>query len=288
MKGLLIGIFKLLLIVVGIAAVFIFAFRVHVLLGIGLIILTIAAMVYLTRSNIYALRGSARFAKGEKVEALVWFKKAYHSKPCSEKNQIGYGYLLLRSGDLVVAEQVFNQLLNTTKSRETRLQSHCNLATSLWLQGKKNEAVALLEEVYADYKNSLVYGNLGYFKLLQGEAKESLAFNLEAYEYNSDDITILDNVALNYYLLGQFEQANEMFEKLMRKSPKCAESYYFYGLTLKKLGKSEAAREQMNLALSKELAFVTTLTREQMEWEIQNGEESNVHEENNRLKVEQN
>jgi tetratricopeptide (TPR) repeat protein len=259
---------KPLLVIVGLLIVIIIAFKVHILLGFGLILLLIGGAVYTSRSSLYALRGSRAFANGNTEQALVWYKKAYASKPCPDKHQIGYGYLLMRSGDPLQAEHVFLYLLQTSKSRDTRVQTQCNLATAYWLQGKKDEGLALLEEVFEHYKNTLVYGNLGYFKILHGNfLEDALAFNLEAYSYNADDHTILDNVALNYYLLGQTEQAEEMYRKLMHKSPKFAEPYYYYSLTLKQQGKTEAAIEQINLALEKKLSFVTPLTHDQIEQE---------------------
>jgi Flp pilus assembly protein TadD len=258
---------KPLLIIVGLLIVIIIAFNVHKLLGFAVILLLIGIMLYTSRASLYALRGSRAFAKGELKQALVWYKKAFTSKPCPDKHRVGYGYLLMRSGDLKQAEQVLKQLLQATKTRDTRVQTQCNLATCYWLQGKKSEGLALLEEVFEQYKNTLVYGNLGYFKLLHGDLDEALAFNLEAYSYNADDQTILDNVALNYHLLGQTDQAEEMFQKLMLKSPKYAEPYYYYSQTLQQLGKTELAIEQINLALKKDLSFVTPITREQIEQE---------------------
>jgi tetratricopeptide (TPR) repeat protein len=91
---------------------------------------------------------------------------------------------------------------------------------------------------------------------------------LEAYAYNADDLTILDNVALNYYELGQWTLAEETYQKLMLKSPKFAEPYYYYAQTLKQLGKTGEAIEQINLAATKTLSFVTPLTKEQIEQEV--------------------
>jgi tetratricopeptide (TPR) repeat protein len=259
---------KPLIIMVLIFIVMIFAFKIHVLLGIILILFLVGYILYTSRSNFYAVRGSAYFAKDDLETALVYYKKAYECKSCPEKHQVGYAYLLLRSGDLELAERILQELLKSSNNRENLVQIQCNLATLYWLLGKKEQGLASLEKVFVEYKNTLVYGNLGYFKILNGDLDDALKFNLEAYSYNSDDRTIIDNLALNYYLLGQTDQAEEMFQKLMTKPPKYAEPYYYYALTLKRQGKAEEALEQMKAALMKKLSFISPITYEHIKKEV--------------------
>jgi Flp pilus assembly protein TadD len=178
-------------IIIILVTALIFAFKTHYLLGIDLVLLLLGFALFRARANYYALRGAGLFNKGENEQALVWFKKAYDSKPCPEAHQIGYSYILMRTGNAKQAEPILKQIQHTTKSKDNRIQAQSNLATSYWLQGRKEECLSLLEEVFEEYKNSLVYGNLGYFKLLNGDVEAALAFNLEAYAYNSDDKTYL-------------------------------------------------------------------------------------------------
>jgi Flp pilus assembly protein TadD len=243
----------------------VFAFKTHYLLGIALVLLLIGFSLFRARANYYAIRGTGLFNKGEFEQSLIWFEKAYESKPCPEAHQIGYGYILMRTGNAKQAEQVLKQIQNRTNNKDNRIQAQCNLATSYWLQGKNEECLALLEEVFEQYKNSLVYGNLGYFKLLNGDIEAALTFNLEAYAYNADDKTIHDNLAYNYYLLGQMDQAEELFALLIPKAPKFADPHYFYALTLEKQGKLNTAAEQIQIALNKDIAFITPITRDEIE-----------------------
>jgi Flp pilus assembly protein TadD len=259
------ALFNVLCIVIILVAAIIFAFKTHFLLGIALVLLLLGFAIFRARANYYAFRGTNLFSKGEYEQALVWFKKAYDSKPCPEAHQIGYAYILMRTGNAKQAEQILKQLQQTMNNKDNRIRAQCNLATSYWLQGRKEECLVLLEEVFELYKNSLIYGNLGYFKILNGDVEAALAFNLESYAYNSDDKTIIDNLALNYYLLGQIEQAEEIFAQLMPKSPNFADPHYYYALTLKQQGKTEEAIEQIQVALGKDLAFITPITRDEIE-----------------------
>lgn len=233
---------------------------------VSVVILLLSAYIYyISRAGWFAQRGNTAYAQGRMEQALSFYKKAYYCRNCPQKHQLGYGYLLMRTGNPDQAEEIFQHILQKAKRRDVRQQSQCNLATVYWLQGKKAQAIALLEEVFAQYKNTMVYGNLGYFKILHGDLNDALTFNLEAYAYNSEDKAILDNLALNYYLLGQLEQAEEMFAKLIPKSPSNGEAHYYYALTLRQLGKLQEADNQMALALGKKLSFVTPLTCEEIE-----------------------
>ncbi|TLS51541.1 tetratricopeptide repeat protein [Paenibacillus antri] len=226
------------------------------------IFVLLLAAFYALRPTWYAGRGNAELMKGNAEKALRLFEKSANLPNAKPPQAIGYAYLLMKAGDPVKAERVLEEALPKTKPGIPRMQGQLNLATALWLQGKRDEAVALLEEVHKEYKNTTVYANLGYFKLLRGDLEEALAINREAQEYNDSDVSILDNLAQTYYMLGRYEEAAQWYEKTIEKKPKHAESYYYYALTLQKLGKPEEALEQARAAAGKPLSLVTPCTRE--------------------------
>ena len=204
--------------------------------------------------------------KGDEEKALVMLEKAYQTKGANPQQMIGYAYLLMKTGNLERSEKLLKELLGNPLSDPMRLLANVNLATNYWLQGNQDEGYHVLEELSGEYKNTQLYSNLGYFKILRGDdLEEALAYNQEAYEYNSDDLTILDNLAQNYYFLGRLDEANEIYDKVMDKSPKSADSYYYHALTLKGLGQIKEAREQVELAKDKKLALVTTITKDDIE-----------------------
>ncbi|MGG1516954.1 tetratricopeptide repeat protein [Paenibacillus oryzisoli] len=231
-------------------------------MGVAAIVAILGYFIYANRSGFYAQRGNLAYMKGDREKALIWMEKAYVSKAFLPKHQIGYGYLLMKTGDLSKAEQMFDEVLQSAKTTEIRMQAKLNLATVYWLQGKRDEALQILQEQANEVNNTLVFGNYGYFQILHGDLEAALAYNLEAYSYNDSDLTIMDNLAQNYYMLGRLEEAAEMYAKVVAKTPKHAESYYFYAQTLQKLGRTQEAREQLETAKEKELALVTPLSKE--------------------------
>jgi len=225
----------------------------------------VAWAVYAARPAWYAGRGNAEFSKGNIEGALNLFERAHGLRNAKPPQSIGYAYLLMKAGDPAKAERVLEAAIPKTKPGIVRMQAQLNLATAVWLQGRRDEAVSLLEDVHRDYKNTTVYGNLGYFKLLQGDLEAALAFNREAYEYNADDVTILDNLAQTHYMLGRYDEAAAWYEKTVAKRPKHAETYYYYARTLMMLGKTEEALEQARLAAERPLSLVTPVAREQVD-----------------------
>jgi tetratricopeptide (TPR) repeat protein len=256
---------KSILKIIIVIAIIIAGFRASWMLGVAAIVIILGYFVYVNRSAMYAQRGNIAYMKGNREQALIWMEKAYRSKAMLPKHQIGYGYLLMKTGDLDQAEQMFEEVLRTTKVTDARIQARLNIATVYWLQNKRDESLGILQEIAQEVKNTLVYGNYGYFQILHGDLEAALAYNLEAYDYNDNDLTIMDNLAQNYYLLGRLTEADEIYTKVIAKTPKHAESYYFYAQTLQKLGRTQEAREQIAKALEKELALITPLTKADIE-----------------------
>lgn len=256
---------KALLIIVLIFVVVVLAFQLHWLLGIGVIAGLLGCVIYVNLSVLNAMRANAEYVQGDLNKALAMMEKSYLSKRAKPQHNINYAFLLMKAGKPEKAEQVLQDILLSTNSEDLRMQAKSNLATAYWLLNRQAEAVLLLEEVHRDYKTVTVVGNLGYFKLLSEHPESVLAYNEEAYAYDDNDLTIMDNLAQNYFMLGRMDEAAKMYEKVMDKSPKFAESYYYYARTLDILGRKEEAAEQARLALDKPLALVTSITKDEIE-----------------------
>lgn len=253
-----------LLIFVVIVIVIFIVFKIHWVLGVGVIAGILLYGFYMNRSTVWVLKANAAYGRGELEKALVLHEKAYASKFRKQQHAISYAFMLMKAGKPEAAEQVLQEAIRSVKSEDIKMQAKYNLATAHWLLNKREKALNLLEEVYRDYKTVTVVGNLGYFKLLN-DPESALTFNEEAYEYDDSDLTIVDNLAQNYFLLGRFEEAAKLYDKVMEKNPKHAESYYYYARTLEELGQGEEASAQAILAIERPLAMVTNITKEEME-----------------------
>ncbi|HEX2925526.1 MAG TPA: tetratricopeptide repeat protein [Ruminiclostridium sp.] len=217
-------------------------------------------------SSIYVIKANSAYQKGNTQEALTLLEKAYKTGSAKASIVTTYGYLLLKSGHLDESLKIFEEQLNSSKIADNDLYSlKANYALALWKQGNLDSAISIYEEIFPNFKNTNVYGSLGYLYILKGDLEKALKFNLEAFDYNSTGAVILDNLGQNYFLMGDLEKADEVFKKLMSLNPKFPEAYYDYALVLEKLGQKELCVENLKNALKYKPNYLSGVTVEQIQ-----------------------
>ena len=255
-------------IVLPILLVFIL-FKLDIYLGILAILGCVFYMLFKRRTDIFSMIVKLYYARGQEKKALEWMKKSYNNGNSKTRNIVNYGYLLLRSGNIEDSEKIFNELKKREMSEEDKYIVDSNVALVLWKKGDLETAVKMLSDVFKNYKNTIIYGSLGYLLILKGDLDFALQFNKEAYEYNGENTIILDNLGLTYYLRGEYDKAEEIYEQLMSRSPTFPEAYYNYGLLQIKKGEVEKAVELMKKALEFDFSFLSTVSREEIEQELE-------------------
>ncbi|EPR12562.1 tetratricopeptide repeat protein [Ruminiclostridium papyrosolvens] len=218
------------------------------------------------KSSIYVIKANSAYQKGNTQEAINWLEKAYKTGSAKPGIVITFGYLLLKEGYLDESLKIFKEQINSTsKIKDNDMYSlKSNYALALWKNGELDRAIALYEDIFPNYKNTNVYGSLGYLYILKGNLEKALEFNQEAMEYNNTGGVILDNLGQTYYMMGGYEKADEIFQKLMALSPKFPEAYYDYALVLEKLGDKEHCIENLKNALNYKPNFLSGVTVEQI------------------------
>ncbi len=222
------------------------------------------------KCNYFKFKTNKAYARGNSEETLYWLERVYKTGVAKPNAVTTYGYLLLKDGRLEQAMKIFEEQYNTPNiSNSDYYNIKSNYALCLWKQGKLEEAVTLLEEIIPDYKNTNIYGSLGYLYNLQGDLEKALKFNLEALEYNSTGGVILDNLGQTYYLMGELEKAQDIFEKLLTQKPKFPEAYYDYALVLEKLGDKEKAITMLKDAQQHKINYLSAVTKEHIETKLE-------------------
>lgn len=237
--------------------------------GLAALLLYIAYLAYTGRASVYSYIGSFNYSKGSLDGAIKWFGRSYGTGRAKPATATSYAYLLLKSGDLETSEAVLNAVISRSPGKDSEMFAKSNLALVLWKKGLLDEAIVLLEEVIVNYRNSTVYGSLGYLLILKGDLEKALQFNLEAYEYNDSNTVIMDNLGQVYHLAGQYEKSAEIYEKLMVRNPTFPEAYYDYGLLLLDLGQPAKAAELMKKALNYKLSFLSSIKKEDIEKKLE-------------------
>ncbi len=249
-------------------AIIIVAMMVNKWLGIAALLVYIAVLIYLLRPAIYTFIGTRKYAQGNTEQATHLFGRAYATGRASVRAAVSYAYILLKNEDLKKSEEILQKLIKDNQRSPQLPYIKSIMALVLWKKGNLDEAAIMQEEVVKTYKTTSVYGSLGYLLILQGDLEKALKVNLEAYEFNSSDNIINDNLGQNYLLLGMYDKATEIYEPLLAKAPTFPEPYYNYALVLDKLGDREKALETMKKALDCKFSYLSTITKEDVEAKI--------------------
>ncbi|WP_135557249.1 tetratricopeptide repeat protein [Paenibacillus cymbidii] len=258
---------KRLLIGVAVLVVVVYLFTVHWLLGVAAIVLGIGWAYYRRRDAVYTQRANAALMKGNVQEALAHLETAYRLNPNNMNTAMGFGYQLLKAGQVERADEVLGALLAAAKDESDKSRIRMNVALVRWKQGKLDEAIAMLEGIHEKMKTTVLYGSLGYLYIERGDLDQALAYNREAFEYNDSDAVIVDNWCLTNIRRGEWQQALEAADKLAALKPKFPEAYYHIGLVRKHQGDPAGALELFETALGKPFTAVSTESRETIERE---------------------
>lgn len=246
---------------------------------IGGLIGFIAGMVIFAivkRPTLLFLIGNSKYNADKHEEAYKWMKRAYDTTKLAPSLSLTYAYLMIRDGMLTEAEAVINKvtyLNRRTITKEDMLTANLNRAIIKWKQDNLSEAIEILEDMYKDgLKSTNLYGTLGYFYLLDNQVQKAMEFNIEGYEYNSDNMIIGDNLGASYIANSEFEKADEIYSKLFNLEPQFIEPYYNYGMLMEKRGRYDLAKEYYEKALKYPEKYLSTVKHIDIEAAIENVE----------------
>lgn len=233
------------------------------------ILCAVLIVLVVKRANIVAFFAKLKLGKNDDNVALKMFKIADIIGNLSVANKELYGYTLLRCGFVDTAYVQLRSILPLTRADSAQRYNLKNLiALTLWKSGNLDEAIEELEEVMdSGYKNTKIYQNLGIFYNLCGNPEKAKRFNVEAYEYNSDDNVITDNLADCYHLCGELEKSAELYEELINRTPEPSfpEAYYGYGSVLIEMGQRDKGVEFIKKSLDKPFSFLSVKSKEEVE-----------------------
>lgn len=249
-------------------------FKANILYGFIFLLAILLVFIFIKRAAILALIGRTNYFKGNIEKGLAWFEKAYKTGVAKPKTIVSYAYLLLKSGNIKDSEKILENLLRSRLQTDDRMLAKSNMALVQWKKGELDTAIETLEEVISDFETTNIYGSLGYMLIQKGNLDKALEFNLKAYDYNSSNAVILDNLGQTYYLRKEYDKATDIYKNLMEQNPSFPEAYYNYGLVLKAKNNNEEALEMAKKALNYKISFLSTIKKENIDKLIENLESS--------------
>ncbi len=232
------------------------AFTINLFVGIGATILLLVYVYFKWYPTFCIARGRKVYGNNPE-KALEIFAKAEKRMNIAQLQT--YAYYLLREGKTEKSEEIYKNLLSAGLKPELRLKIRSDYAVFLLKTGQIDEAIAELEEITVHYTNTTTYGSLGYCYLLKDSIRKAKNYNLEAYDYNSDDPVILDNMVQLYIKLTDYNEAKIYADLLIEKKPYFVEGYYDAAYVYMKLGDITRAKELLEDARCCRITFMSVV-----------------------------
>ena len=242
------------------------SFFLNPIIGIVLTSVLLIIGLYKFLPTIYSMQGNKAFSEGRQNDAIKWYKKAAATGRASDAVMNGYGMVLLRCGFPVDAERVFDAIVckksakSEDKNRAKQYRTLC-----YYKQGRMDEALEDAKELFMEYRTTVNYGIMGLFMALTDAPREELlTFCGEAYEYNSDDRDIADNLAVALIKCEKYDEAAKLCAGIIENHPQFVEGYYHGAIAEKMLGNREKAREYLDKTAECKRTFMTTVSEEEI------------------------
>ncbi len=239
------------------------AFLLSTIVGIVALVALFAYVHFMWFTN-FCISQARRIYRKNPEKALKWFSYAEKHRMNIGQMEI-YAYYLMREGKAEKAEEIYKKLLKAHLKPDLRLKIRSEYAVLLSKTNRIDEAIEELEDITVHYTNTTTYGSLGYMYLLKDNKRKAVNYNTEAYDYNSDDPVILDNMTQLHIKLGEYQNAKKYADEMIAKKPYFAEAYYDSAFVYMKLGDIDKARELLEDAKCCRLTFMSTVKKEDLE-----------------------
>lgn len=235
--------------------------------GIAATLFILFILVYMRLPELYQIKGRKAFAQADYSGAKKWFEKAVKTGRAKIDTSMEYSYILLRTGDVDEAERIVSNILARRISDKYKGRAIIQRCMCYYKQGNLEEALEDASELYNDgYRSIMLYGMLGYFKIIsEPMSEDTMNFCLEAYDYDSDDRDISDNLAICYYNRGQYEKAKKIADRLIETNQKSVEAWFHSALIDYKLGMYKEAQEKLAKTDECNRSYMTTISLEEIE-----------------------
>ena len=240
----------------------------------GGIILAVLYLLLMNLPVLFSTMGSQAYRKGDYDKAIRMLRTALKMRPGSYSLRGSYAWLLLKLGKTEEAEAQIDQAISDAEKEDEKNPLLVTKALVLWKKGELDQAISLMEKVIVNYKNTNVYGTLGFLYIEKGDLDKALSFNLEAYDYNDTGPVILDNLGYTRLLRGEYEEALEIYRQLIKLRPNFPEAFHNYARVLAHFGEMEQALYMCHTALTFRFWHTSTVTREQVENTLKELEEA--------------
>ncbi len=218
------------------------------------------------KEKFYGFKGYFALIKGNIEEAEKYLRIAYEAGTTKTAYVMSYGSILMRKQSFAESLEVFNRAkeLCTEKEQNYIPMIESNIITCRYRLGELEGALEDVEKLFAENKISITYMLYAYMLMRAGRLDDALKINLEGYEYDEKDVGICDNLGLNYYFLGDKENAKRYFEEALAIKYNMVDSCYYLALIYIEESNLEKAYDLLEEAKEAPFSALTNVTREEI------------------------
>ncbi len=235
--------------------------------GLAALALYFGIAIFVKLPDILLIQGAKKFTK-DPQKGLDTMEKALKTGRLRTAYILYYSFMCLKAEELDRAERILNLAAHKKMKPEEVARATVNRALLLWKRDDLPKAISILEEQLKLGKDKDVYGALGQFLILNGQLQRAMEVNQAAYAFDKYDESIVDNLALNYRLVGDLDSSWHLYKELTSKRLGVPVPYYNCGETLYALGRKEEAVDMMQNALGYSFSKLAVIKREEIETRI--------------------
>ncbi len=254
---------KLLLYVIFPIALLFLAFSRLYLIMAFVIVLYFTVFVILQYENILKILTGYNSKRDRLDKAIAYAFKAYKLKNSTVHTSLMFIYLLLKASKYDKAGEIIEATEKREMSDNEAYSLSINKALYLWKKNRINESLELYEKLIEEGESTVLYGSYGYIITLGMDLTKALELNEKAYKYNNSNKAILDNLGLTYIKMNKLEEAFDIYEELMKKSPQFPEAYFNMADLMQKMNDIDSAVRYMKKCLQMKFDGLSTITPEQ-------------------------
>jgi len=203
--------------------------------------------------------------KGRTDKSLRHIYKAYKTKKSSIHTALVFIYMLLKAGKYDKADEIINATEEKEMTQFEKHQLETNKALLLWKKKRIDESLALYEKLMNEGESTVLYGSYGFVITLGGNLTKAMEVNEAAYKYNPIDNAILDNLGLTYTLIGNYDKAYDIYEKLLAKAPNFPDAYYNAAELMRLMKDYDTGVRYIKQSLTKNFNGLSTISKKDAE-----------------------
>lgn len=181
---------------------------------------------------------------------------AIDEHPDRANNYYDLGSLLTRLKDYEQAEELFMKALgifDAKQDQEAIDLLNYGLGNLYYEVGKVDQAIKLYNKIQNDKRKADSYLMLAQSYMKKGLHKQAVAYGLTAHDLRPDDPEINQVLGDSLLALGEFSQARDYYDKILKRHPGRADTQFNRGLVAMVLG--EPYQDYLNQAKQLNLAY---------------------------------